>query len=83
MIVYERNPDGSRGRFCFDTDDPAWVAHLEFLQGLREARAKANDRLDAAALRLRAGRFGREGGAHRERRFRRGAARLLYRLISG
>jgi hypothetical protein len=83
MIVYERNDDGTRGRFRFDTDDPDWIAFQQRQLELRETRAKASDRLRAAALRLRAGRFGREGGAHRERRWRSPAARLLYRLISG
>jgi hypothetical protein len=83
VIVYDRNADGTRGRLLFDTDDPAWVEHFEYQVELREIRARASDRLRAAALRLRAGRFGREGGAHRERRWRPRAARLLYRLISG
>jgi hypothetical protein len=83
VIVYDRNEDGTRGQFRFNTDDPDWVAYYERQLELREIQARASDRLRAAALRLRAGRFGREGGAHRERRWRPAAARLLYRLISG
>ncbi len=83
MIIYERNPDGTRGRFRLDTEDPALLAFHQAQQELRDRREQAADRLRAVALRLSTGRFGRSGGAHRERRWRPKSARLLYRLISG
>jgi hypothetical protein len=81
--VWARNPDGTRGRFVADSDDAATVEHWNRQRTLRHVRALAMDRVRAVRLRVACGTFGREGGAHRERRARSDRARLLYRLIAG
>jgi hypothetical protein len=81
--VWSRNPDGTRGRFLADIDDAATAAHWDRQIALRKVRALAADRVRAVRLRIASGRFGRDGGAHRERRARGDRTRLLYRLITG
>lgn len=83
MKVWVRNPDGSRGRFVADSNDAATVEHWNRQRALRTVRARAMDRVRAVRLRVASGTFGREGGAHRERRARTDRTRLLYRLIAG
>jgi hypothetical protein len=86
MKVFGRNMDGSRGPLLADTDDPRWIERQERREELRAIQALASDRLLAVRLRIALGRFGHDGGRHRElpgRLRRTDPARLLYRLITG
>lgn len=83
MKVWARNPDGTRGRFIADSDDPATVEHWTRQLALRSIRARAMDRVRAVRLRVACGSFGRGAGVHREHRARHDQTRLLYRLIAG